>query len=45
MLELILWVIFGFVVLSIILLSLAVIIGYVLQIAGHQHLDDWNEND
>jgi hypothetical protein len=45
MLEVVLWVIFGFVVLSVLLLSLAVIIGYVLQLAGHQHIDDWSEHD
>ena len=45
MLEIILWVILGLVALVVALLGLAVVIGYVTQIAYLEHLDDWNHHD
>jgi len=45
MVELVLWVLLGFVVLSLVLLSLAVVVGYVSQVAYLEHLDDWNKDD
>ena len=45
MFEIVLWVLLGFIVLMVVLLSLAVIVGYVTQVAYLEHLDDWSSND
>ena len=45
MLEVILWVVLGLIALVVALLGLAVVIGYVSQVAYLQDLDHWSDDE